>query len=254
MQHPVGHDQEAPALDVRQRRLDQPAIEGRRLPLHVADRRLPGDSGPEVAHLDHQRGPVARQLHQLEALAVHDPDDDAALARVILQQRRALGQERLDLGQLHRLHRHERGLLEVLFLDALEESLVVAVERLGLRPRAYRILSPLRLLGLRLGLGQPRPEQHFLADQRARLALGQCGLAAQEVQEGAGPALLRQRKGLLGLLGLERKVYRVLVHPLLVFEEPAAQVGIGQVRANLLDQAHRLACRGQRVVDPAEPL
>src|SRR5262249_10826010 len=116
------------------------------------------------------------------------------------------------------------------------------------------LLHAFRLLRFRLGLGQPRAELHLLVDERARPALGQGGLATEEVEERPRAALLGEREGLLRLLRLEGQMDSVLVDPELALDDPAAEVGVGQVRADLLYQAHRLPRRDQRLVDAAEAL
>ncbi len=151
------------------------------------------------------------------------------------------------------ISRHERRLLEILLLHAIEEGAVVAVERLELGAGAARLRRCAPVLGLHLGLGQPGPEPHLFVDQRARAALGERGLAAQEIEEGPGSAPLGEGEGLLRTLGLEGKVDRVVVDTLLAFEESAAQRGVSQIRAELLDVAHGFPRRRERLFRAAEP-
>ena len=199
-----------------------------------------------MADVGDQRCAIARKPDDLHLLTIHDPCGDAAVHEQVLDERRALGQETLDLCQRHRLHRHERSLLAVLLPDALEEGLVVAVERFCCRPGGCRFLLLSCILGPRLGFCQPGPEPHLLVDENAGAALGERGLASEKIEEAPGPAPLGQLEGFLRVLGLEGQMHRQVVHPLLVFEVPAPQPGIAQLTADLFDVAHGLPRRGER--------
>src|SRR5262249_30692966 len=149
-------------------------------------------------------------------------------------------------------HRHERRLLEILLSHAGEERLVVAVERLGLGPRAIRFLRPAWILRLGLCLGQAGAEAHLLVHQRARASLGERGGASEEIEKAPGPAALGQRKGLVGVLSLKRQMNGVLIDALLGLEVAGPEARIPDLRTNVLDASHGLARCIERVLGAAK--
>ena len=54
------------------------------------------------------------------------------------------------------------------------------------------------------------------------------------------------------MLCLQGEAHRPLVDPLLALEVSAPQIGVAELRAHVLDAAHRLPRRGQRVIGAAE--
>ena len=252
VQHAVGHDHEAGAPDLPASRLEQPPIKRRGAGLDVAERRLVGDGAPELPDLAKQSLVVHGQAHDLRTVAVDHPYDRVVSSGQVLEERRAFGQQRLDLRQRHRLDAHKRGLLDALLADAFQEGAVIATGRFDQHARRIRGTFFADVLTLRLGLGQSSPELHLLVDQRPRLSLGERGLIPQEIEKGSGSTSLGEGEGFIRPASLERQPHGPLIDRLLVFEKPAPLPRCAELAADVLDVAGRFACRGERLVGAAE--
>lgn len=105
------NDHHAFAAHVRAQRRDEALMQCRRAALDLRRRGPVGDRAAEVAHLGHERVAAHPHAHDLGVRAVHHPHHDLASRDEVLEQRRPLVEQRLDLGQRDRLHAHQRGLL-----------------------------------------------------------------------------------------------------------------------------------------------